>query len=181
MEKNDWQTLDSTVVYDNPWIRVEHRNVINPGGNSGIYGLVHFKNIAIGIVPVDDDGNTWLVGQFRYTLNEYSWEIPEGGGKIGLSELESARRELHEETGISAEKWSILGRIHTSNSVTDERGVIFLAEKLTFGQPQPEDSENLKIKKLPLAEAVEMVLRGEITDSLAVAGLLLAEKKRTNR
>ena len=171
-EVNNWQTLDSTIVYDNAWIEVTHRNVINPGGGKGIYGKVHFKNIAIGIVPIDSEGNTWLVGQYRYTIDRYSWEIPEGGGKIGVSPLESAKRELLEETGIMAANWTEISTLHTSNSVTDEFGIVYLAQGLSFGEALPEETEALQLRKLPLSEAVEMVLNGEITDGLAMIALM---------
>lgn len=175
-EKNPWKTLSSREVYNNPWINVREDQIINPSGGNGIYGVVSFKNKAIGIVPVDEEGYTYLVGQFRYTLNEYSWEIPEGGGPIGIEPLESAKRELKEETGFSAAKWTNLGRIHTSNSVTDEEGFLFLAQDLTEGESEPEETEELKVKRVHLKEAVEMVMNGEITDSLAIAGILKAAK-----
>lgn len=173
--KNPWKTLDKTEVYDNPWIKVTHREVLNPAGGAGIYGVVHFKNLAIGIVPLDEDYNTWLVGQYRYTMEEYTWEIPEGGGPLGNEPLESAKRELQEETGIIAEKWQKIGDLATSNSVTDERGVVYIAQGLTFGEANPEDTEELQVKKVPLDEAVEMVMRGEITCALAMIGLLKAK------
>jgi 8-oxo-dGTP pyrophosphatase MutT (NUDIX family) len=170
--KNPWQILSSLQIYENPWIKVQEDQVLNPSGNPGIYGTVHFKNKAIGIIPIDEEGYTWLVGQYRYPLNEYSWEIPMGGGKIGIDILESAQRELKEETGLTAEKWTKIARIHTSNSVTDEEGFVFLAEKLTLGETEFEDTEDLQIKKIKLSEAIEMVMRDEITDSLSVGGLL---------
>lgn len=169
---NNWTTLDSTEVYSNAWIQVTHRNVINPSGGEGIYGVVHFKNIAIGIVPLDAEYNTWLVGQYRYTLGRYSWEIPEGGGAIGVPPLESAQRELLEETGISAQKWTQLLETHTSNSVTDEHGIAYIAQHLSFGAAMPEETEDLKVRKLPFAKAVEMVLNGEITDAFAMIAIL---------
>jgi 8-oxo-dGTP pyrophosphatase MutT (NUDIX family) len=169
---NNWTTIDSTEVYSNAWIEVTHRNVINPSGGAGIYGVVHFKNIAIGIVPLDAEYNTWLVGQYRYTLGAYSWEIPEGGGAIGVPPLESAQRELLEETGISAQKWTQLLEVHTSNSVTDEYGIAYIAQELTFGEAMPEETEDLKVLKLPFAKAVEMVLKGEITDGFAMVAIL---------
>jgi 8-oxo-dGTP pyrophosphatase MutT (NUDIX family) len=175
--KNPWITLSSEVVYSNPWIEISHRNVINPSGGKGIYGLVSFKNLAIGIVPVDEDLNTCLVGQFRYTLNQYSWEIPEGGGPHGEEPLETAKRELKEETGLEAQSWTHIGSIHTSNSVTDEFGHIFLARDLRQTEANPEETEQLALKKLPLREAIAMVERGEITDSLSIAGLLMAGRK----
>ena len=170
--ENPWKTLDSTVVYDNAWISVKHENVINPAGKNGIYGVVSFKNIAIGIIPIDDDGNTWLVGQYRYTLNEYSWEIPMGGGSKNHTTLESAQRELKEETGFTATKWTEIAKLHTSNSITDEIGYVFVAEGLIAGEAEPEETEDLKIMKLPLTEAIKMALDGRITDAISVAGLL---------
>ncbi|WP_129714264.1 NUDIX hydrolase [Pedobacter sp. SYP-B3415] len=171
-EENPWQTLGSRLIYENPWISLTEHVVINPNGGSGIYGEVHFKNYAIGVIPVDHEGNTWLVGQYRYPLKAYSWEIPEGGGKLDQSPLEGAKRELLEETGFTASDWQELQRMHLSNSVSDELGVIFIARGLTAGDAQPEETEALTLRKLPLAEAIEMVLRGEITDSMSVAGLL---------
>ena len=147
---NQWKTLDIKTAYENPWIKVTHRNVLNPTGNPGIYGVVHYKNLAIAIVPLDEHNNTWLVGQYRYTLNEYSWEIPEGGGPKDEPPLESAKRELIEETGITAATWTEAGKLHLSNSVTDEVALIFVARDLTFGEAEPEETEDLKIKKLPL-------------------------------
>jgi ADP-ribose pyrophosphatase len=168
---NPWKKLQTTPVYDNPWIRVEEDRVLRPNGSAGIYGRVHFKNKAIGIIPLDEERNTWLVGQYRYTLNEYSWEIPMGGGSIGEDILVSARRELEEETGLLALRWTRLLRIHTSNSVTDEEGFVFLAEDLTAGQPHFDETEELQIRKLPFAEALEMAMRNEITDALSLAGI----------
>jgi 8-oxo-dGTP pyrophosphatase MutT (NUDIX family) len=170
---NPWKTLSTRQVYDNNWIMLEEHQIINPAGGKGIYGKVHFKNNAIGIVALDDSGNTWLVGQHRYTLNEYSWEIPEGGCPLGTSPLDSAKRELQEETGIIATHWQQIMRFHTSNSVTDEEGFIFLAEGLTFGENALEETEaDLVVKKLPFSEALRMAMNGEITDSLSVAGIL---------
>lgn len=169
---NPWRTLSIQEVYDNPWIKVTHREVLTPAGTPGIYGVVHFKNIAIGIVPVDEEGNTWLVGQYRYTLNQYSWEIPEGGCPEGTDPLDTAKRELKEETGIEATHWENLLDFHTSNSVTDEYGIAYLATGLSYGAAEPEETEDLQVKKLPLQEAIDMVMRGEITDSLSVMALL---------
>ncbi len=172
-----WQKISGKVVYDNRWIRVEEHQVINPAGGHGIYGKVHFKNKAIGIVPLDQDNYTWLVGQNRYTLNEWSWEIPEGGSPLGTDILQSAQRELKEETGLEAKLWTKLIRFHTSNSVTDEEGHIFLAEDLTQGNNELEETEaDLQVKKVHLAEALQMINDGTITDSMSVAGLLLVAR-----
>jgi 8-oxo-dGTP pyrophosphatase MutT (NUDIX family) len=169
---NPWKTLSEKEVYNNPWIRVTHREVLNPSGGAGIYGVVHFKNTAVGIVPLDTENHTWLVGQYRYTLSRYSWEIPEGGGLAGSPPLEAARRELLEETGITAKRWTPLLEFHTSNSVTDEYGVAYIAQELEFGEAQPEDTEQLQVRRLPFSEAVDMVLRGDITDSLSMVAIL---------
>ncbi|ADR20090.1 NUDIX domain-containing protein [Marivirga tractuosa] len=179
MANSPWKLLSTEMQYDNPWIRVEEDNVINPSGKKGIYGRVHFKNVAVGIVPIDNEGNTWLVGQYRYPLDEYSWEIPEGGCPIGEKELDAAKRELKEETGLIAEHWEEFLRIHTSNSVSDERGVVFIAKDLTQGNTQFEETEDLKIKKLPLEEAFQMVMDGEITDSISMAALLKLKTQLT--
>ncbi|MGF1644308.1 MAG: NUDIX domain-containing protein [Thiotrichales bacterium] len=169
---NPWKTLATRVAFENPWIRLEEHDVINPRGGSNCYGKVCFRNLAVGVIPLDPDGNTWLVGQFRYTLGEYSWEIPEGGSPLGENPIDTARRELREETGLSAETITPLMRIHTSNSVTDEEGFIYVAEGLIEGETDFEDTEAITVRKLPFDEAVAMVMRGEITDSLSIAGLL---------
>ena len=179
MEKNPWKKQSSKIVYDNPWITVEEDQVINPGGGQSLYGKVLFKSLAIGIIPLDEDENTWLVGQWRYTLNEYSWEIPMGGGDKSTEPVLSAKRELKEETGLSAEKYTELLRMHTSNSVTDELAIAYVAEGLTLGEPAFEETEDLMIKKLPLKEAVSMVMKGEITDSLSMAAILKLDKLRS--
>ncbi len=172
--KKPWQTLSSKVTYENNWIKVSHRDVINPSGNPGIYGVVEFKNLAIGIVPIDEEGNTWLVRQFRYTLDQYTWEIPEGGCPQDQTPLDAARRELQEETGIIAKKWTKIAELHTSNSVTDEYGEIFLAQDLTMGEQDLEDSEDVTVQKIPLQAAYQMVLDGEITDAVSMIGLMKA-------
>lgn len=177
-EKNPWTLISNETVYENDWIKVEHHEVLNPSQKEGIYGKVHFKNVAIGIIPIDENGFTWLVGQYRYPLNAYSWEIPEGGGKIGVPTLDSAKRELKEETGIIANKWATIQHIHTSNSVSDEGGIIYIAEELSFSTAQPEETEELVIKKVSLKEVLAMILKGEITDSLSLAGIFRLRLER---
>ena len=168
---NPWKTKRTAVSYENPWIRVEHHEVINPAGKDGIYGLVRYKNHAIGIVPIDEDGNTYLVGQYRYALREYSWEIPEGGCPVGTDTLETAQRELKEETGLLAGSWERIMEFHLSNSVSDEWGVAYVARDLRQGTAEPEDTEDLKLRRLPLAEAIAMTLDGRITDALSILAL----------
>lgn len=171
--KNPWKTLSGTDIYENPWIKLEEHQVINPGGGKGIYGKVHFKNIAIGILPLDSKNNAWLVGQHRYTIGKWSWEIPEGGGAMGVKPLQSAKRELKEETGLIANKWKQILKIHLSNSVTDEVGFIFLASDIKEGVRQLEATEaDMKVWKLPFKKVLDMVLKGEITDGLTIAGVL---------
>jgi 8-oxo-dGTP pyrophosphatase MutT (NUDIX family) len=168
---NPWRTLSSSIVYDNPWITLTEFQVLNPAGNPGIYGKVHFKNMAIGIVALDDDGWISLVGQYRYTIDRYSWEIPEGGGHHDVDPLTSAQRELLEETGLKAGQWELLLQMHLSNSVTDEFCQVYLATELQQFEAEPEETEQLKYLKLPLSEAWQRVKSGEITDAITVASL----------
>lgn len=169
---NPWKLQSTKKIYDNPWLRLDEDDVINPGGGISHYGKIHFKNIAIGVIPLDEDNNTWLVGQYRYVPDCYSWEIPMGGGPLDIEPLVSAKRELKEETGLTAKHWEELMQLHTSNSVTDERGLVYVAKGLTEGDTEFEETEDLKIVKLPLKDAVQRVMEGEITDSVSVAGLL---------
>ncbi|MBC7383741.1 MAG: NUDIX hydrolase [Bacteroidia bacterium] len=169
---NPWQTKSSKSVYENNWLDVIHHEVLNPQGNEGIYGVVHFKNLAIGIIPLDEDNNTWIVGQYRYPLKQYCWEIPEGGGKIGVDPIESAKRELLEECGIVANNWQPLITLHLSNSATDEYAIIYVARGLTFTQAEPEETEKLTLRKIPFDTLYNMVMNGEITDAMSVAAVL---------
>jgi 8-oxo-dGTP pyrophosphatase MutT (NUDIX family) len=167
-----WKLQTSQEIYDNPWLTLHEDKVINPGGGISLYGKINFKNLAIGIIPLDQDNNTWLVGQYRYVPDCYSWEIPMGGGDLNTQSLESAKRELREETGLIANDWQELMKLHTSNSVSDERGLVYIARDLTQGETEFEETEELLIQKLPVDEAIERVLEGEITDAISVAGLL---------
>ncbi len=173
---NPWQTISSRVVYENPWIEVKEDQIINPAGNSGIYGKVGFKNLAVAIIPLDPHGYTWIVGQHRYTLDLYSWELPMGGVPFHEDPLIGAQRELQEETGITALKWTTLLEMHPSNSVTDEYAITYIAEELTLGTPQFDETEDLQIKKIAFAELVELVMAGGITDGLSVASVLKAAR-----
>ena len=169
---NPWQIVDQQEVYNNNWITVTHYNVINPSGNKGIYGKVHMRNVAIGIVPLDEKMNTYLVGQYRFVLNEYSWEIPEGGAPLNDEPLASAQRELLEETGLKAQEWTQIQEMTLSNSVTDERCIIFLARDLSQHSAMPEETEQLTVKKISFDEVYKMVQTGNIADAVTVAAIL---------
>ena len=146
--------------------------MIDPSGRPGIYGVIHFRNLAVGIVPLDEDLNTWIVGQYRYPIQAYSWEIPEGGGRRDLPPLESAKRELLEEVGISATEWQEVLRMHLSNSASDEEAIIYVARELSFQPPEPDHDEELQVRKLPFQQLYHMVMQGEVTDSLTLAAVM---------
>ena len=167
---NPWKRISTREIYKNPWIRLREDKVISPNGTDTIYGVVEAYP-AIGVVPLTENLETYLVGQYRYALETYSWEIPEGGGADGESTLDTAQRELKEETGLTAKKWTFMDTLYTSNAFTNEVGHIFLAEQLTEGVAEPDHSEDLQIKKISFLEAYEMVLDYTIKDSLAVIGI----------
>jgi 8-oxo-dGTP pyrophosphatase MutT (NUDIX family) len=169
---NPWTTLSSREVYENPWIRLCEDRVIRPDGKKGIYGVVQFKNRAVGVLPVDEFGRVWLVGQYRYPLGAYSWEIPEGGCPEGETPEATALRELREETGIEAGRLEPVATVHLSNSVSDEVGYIFRATELTEGPSAPEGCERIHVMRVEWEEARRMLARGEITDSLSVIAML---------
>ncbi|MEO8733408.1 MAG: NUDIX hydrolase [Flavobacteriales bacterium] len=171
-KRGPWTTLSERSAYETPWIAVTHHEVIDPGGKQGVYGVIHFKNLAVGVIPLDEDMNTWIVGQYRYPMEAYSWEIPEGGGKRDVDPLDSAKRELREETGIVAERWTRILEMDLSNSASDEQAIIFVAQGLTHHAPQPDHDEELEQRKLPFAKLYDMVVRGEVRDSLTVAAVL---------
>jgi 8-oxo-dGTP pyrophosphatase MutT (NUDIX family) len=159
-------------VFGNPWLEVWEERILDPSGKPGVYGKVSFLNKAVGIIPIDEQDHTWLVGQYRYCIRQYAWEVPMGGSPHPVDPLETARRELREETGLTAGRWQQILYVHTSNSVTDEEGYVFTAEDLQMGAPEFESTERIEIRRLPLAEAVRMALDGGITDCISVAGLL---------
>lgn len=173
-EKNPWQTVATETKYDNPWIRVQEHQVINPAGNPGIYGVVTFKNLAIGILPLFDNGDTLIVGQYRYPLQQYSWEIPMGGGPATEDQLVCARRELREETGFTAKHWQLILHNHLSNSITQEEGFVYVARDLQAGDMELEETEDITVKRLPFETVFQMAMGGEITDVLSVAGIFKA-------
>lgn len=171
-ESNPWKTVGSRPIYDNPWINVREDSVVRPDGRPGIYGVVHFKSRAIGVLPVDERGRIWVVGQYRYALGRYSWEIPEGGCPEGEAPEEAARRELREETGLEASRLEFLASSHLSNSVSDELGLIFRATGLSQGESEPEGTERISVRRMEWDEVWGMLRSGEITDSMSVIALL---------
>lgn len=170
--RGDWKILKSDVTYENPWIKITHYDVITPGGTEGIYGEVGFKNKAIGILPIEENGYTWIVGQHRFPLDRYSWEIPEGGGPLNADPLDSAKRELREEVGLEAKKWELLLEMDLSNSVSNEEAIVFVARDFVEVPTEHEDTENLTIEKLHFSKLYERVITGEIRDSISVAAVL---------
>ena len=170
-ESNHWRQISRRVAYENPWIEILHDDVIRPDGNPGIYGVVHFRHLAIGVVPMDAQDRVLLVGQFRYTMDHYSWEVPEGGGDFDEDPEAAARRELVEETGYRGGKWRELCRAELSNSVTDETTIMFVATDLDAGEASPEGTEQIQMRWVPFDEAMAMIGRGEIRDAMTIMAL----------
>jgi 8-oxo-dGTP pyrophosphatase MutT (NUDIX family) len=169
--RNPWKRLSSRPIYSTPWFSVRCDDVIRPDGRPGTYSVVHSERLAVGVLPLWDDGTITLVGQHRYPLDEYSWEIPEGGGDPGREPIEAAKTELREEAGIMAATWEYLGRCHTSNCWTDEVGHLFLARDLVQGEPEPGGDEEIAVRRLPVEEAIAMAADGRITDAISIVGL----------
>lgn len=167
----DWARRRRGTAYENPWITVWHDDVIRPDGSDGIYGVVHLANLAVGVVAIDEADRVVIVGQHRYTLDAYSWELPEGGVPADEDPLSGAQRELREETGVQASTWEELVRVDLSNSVTDEQAVLYLATDLTHGDAQPDATEALTVRWVPFDEALEMTADGRITDVMSVLGI----------
>ncbi len=166
-----WVRRTRRVAYDNPWITIWHDEVARPDGSPGIYGVVHFANLAVGAVVFDDDDRVLLVGQHRYTLDTWSWELPEGGVPPGEAADDGARREVREETGVEADGWREIVRFHLSNSISDEAGILFTARATSHGPASPEPSEDLAIRWLAFDEALAMTSDGRITDAMTIMGL----------
>ncbi|HLN24271.1 MAG TPA: NUDIX hydrolase [Patescibacteria group bacterium] len=177
-ESNPWTVLRSETKYDNAWISVVENAVLTPAGTPGIYGVVHLKTIATGVIPIDAQGNTVLVGQYRFPLGRYSWEIPEGGAAFAEGPLAGAQRELSEEAGLEAAHWQELARIDTTNCVTDESGAVYVAWGLSETAAHPDDDEQLTLRRLPYADALAMAMDGRITDAISLIGLMKLELLR---
>jgi 8-oxo-dGTP pyrophosphatase MutT (NUDIX family) len=179
---NPWKRVARRIAYENPWLTLYHDEVVRPDGQPGIYGVVHFKHLAIGVVPLDTEHDSvLLVGQYRYTMDRYSWEIPEGGGRLDEAPEEAARRELAEETGYSGGTWRELCRCQLSNSVTDEVTILFVAMDLVPGMATPEGTEQLQERWVTFEESMAMVARGEIADAMTILALQQLALERAQR
>jgi 8-oxo-dGTP pyrophosphatase MutT (NUDIX family) len=174
---NPFTQISSEVVYQNPWIDVVEDVVKLPSGKESIYGKVLSKGISVGIIPLDFEQNTWLVGQFRYPPQIYSWEIPLGGGLSSIPPIETAKRELKEETGLCANNWRELLRINTLISISDELIIIYVATNLEIGTPRFDETEKIRLQKLPFREVVDMVMNGKIADAISVASILFLARQ----
>lgn len=175
-QKNPWKTIGTRPVYSNPWISVREDTVIRPDGKEGIYGVVDTR-VATGVVALTDDGQIYLVGQYRYPIDLYSWEIIEGGADRGEEPLIAAKRELREEAGLIADEWTQLGpHFHLSNCFSSEEAVVYMARGLREVEKEPEGTEVLEVRKIPFADCVKMVHAGEVTDSITLIGVLRAER-----
>ncbi len=180
--KNPWTRKERHVLYENPWMEIRKDKVIRPDGSFGPYAYVHFKNLAVAVLPLMDDGRVVLVGQWRYTLDAYSWEIPAGGCPHGSGEsaLETAHRELGEETGMRAREMIALGRGHLSNSITDEETAMFVARGLEPADGFHKDpTEDLELRIVPFDELLGLIQRGEITDGLTLITVLRYQLARS--
>jgi 8-oxo-dGTP pyrophosphatase MutT (NUDIX family) len=179
--KNPWTIKSSRLVYETPWLRVIEDKVIRPDGVDGLYSYIETR-VAVGVVALTPDNEVYLVGQYRYPIRRYSWEIVEGGAEPGEEPLACIQRELQEEAGLRAGKWAQLGgEIHFSNCISAERGFLFLAEELEEIEASPEGTEVLEVRRAPLEEALGMVHRGEITDVFSIIGLERAYRFITER
>jgi 8-oxo-dGTP pyrophosphatase MutT (NUDIX family) len=174
---NKWRIKSARTIYNNRWIIVREYATVAPTGADAQYGLVHMHNLALGVLPIDEDGDTILIGQERFPFGRYSWELPEGGGSIELSPIESAKCELSEEAGLRAANWlPLLEDVHMSNSVTDERAYAFMAWGLSPDRSFAKDSsEELSLRRVSFAEALRMAVSGEITDAFTLVMLFKAD------
>jgi 8-oxo-dGTP pyrophosphatase MutT (NUDIX family) len=176
-EDNPWTTLSTEPRFEDDFVRVDDHRVINPAGREANYGVVHFKNIGLRILPVDAEGQTFLVGQYRYGADYFSWEFPAGNQDPGEDSRDGAKRELREEIGQIATEWLDLAEIVPSGSITDQRERSYVAWDLHKAEQDLDEQEAIRVKRLPFAEAVRMAVSGEIRDAGSIVALLLIDAK----
>ncbi len=169
---NPWKTLTSKDIYENEWIILQEDKVISPRGIKSLYAKIKFKKRTVGIIALEQDKHLWLVGQYRYPIDQCSWEIPGGGASTNEDVWGAAKRELKEETGLTANKWQLILHMYTCNSITDEEVFVFLAKELLHGKMELEETEHIILKRIPLQFALELINDGLITDAVSIAGLL---------
>ncbi|HEX8569127.1 MAG TPA: NUDIX hydrolase [Caulobacteraceae bacterium] len=169
-----WRDHGGEQVFDNPWMTVTRHDATAPTGRPAVYGKIHFKNLALAVLPLHEDGTVTLVGQHRFAMMDYVWEIPEGGGPLEVEPLESIRRELREEAGLEATDWREVLRFQISNSLTDERGMAWIATGLTAVPAEPDATEAITVARVPFREALDAVVNGWIEDAMTVATVLRA-------
>jgi 8-oxo-dGTP pyrophosphatase MutT (NUDIX family) len=168
-----WKPGVERLAFESGWIIVTEQTAIAPTGKPSPYGLVRFKNLAVAVLPIHDDGTIVLVGQHRFPLGDYTWELPEGGAPLAEDPLDGAKRELAEETGLAAAEWREVMRAQLSNSVTDERMVGYLALGLSeAGAREADETEAITLARVPFREALDAAMAGYLPDMLTVAMLL---------
>jgi 8-oxo-dGTP pyrophosphatase MutT (NUDIX family) len=178
--RNPWKTLSSRVAYENTWIRVREDKVIRPDGGPGLYGVIEVRPSA-GVVALNERDEIVLVGQWRYTVNRYSWEIPRGGSHPGEDDLlEVGKRELAEEAGVLARDWRKIGTVDNANGVNSDSQTFYLATGLSETETNHDPEEEITVKWRPFAEALEMAMDGRITEVDSVAAILLTAQLRAS-
>jgi ADP-ribose pyrophosphatase len=171
---NPWIVKSVDRPFENEWLALDRHKVVRPDGDDGTYTVVRIRRVAVGVLPIEPDGSVHLVGQWRFPLGRYSWEMPEGGAEPGEDPLDCAKRELEEETGLSAGRFERVLELDMSNSLTDERAVIYLAFDLRAGEASPEGTEVLRRRRAHFRDVLERVADYRITDAMTVAAVLRA-------
>ena len=176
--QNPWKTISTRMAYENAWIRVREDQVIRPDGGPGIYGVIEIRP-SVAVVAIDEQDRVVLVGQWRYSVNRFSWELPRGGSNPGEANLlEVAKRELAEETGLRAEHWRELGPVDVCIGVSDDVQTLYLATGLSRTEQRLDPEEEITVEWRPFEEAVKMAIDGRIREVCSIAALLRAAMLR---